>query len=380
MSYLDLLQFHAYCLTETGSRLSQYARAIAAIVREGDVVCDLGTGSGLLAVLACRAGARRVYAVESSDSIRLGELLASTTDVRGRIEFVQSPSSQMALPEQADVIVADIHDTFGLQAGGLGTFADARHRLLKPGGTLIPRAIQLLVAPVEATTFYAREIDVWARRVQDVDLSPVRPLAVSHVHAGRFTPEDLLSAPVNIGTVDLMKLDTLHVGGTSTATVRRSGVMHGVCGCFVTTLAGDIRMGNVPGDSGTTNFAQAFFPLENPVAVEEGDAISIGIESHDGHAVRWQVEISRGQRVQASFDHSTLAGLLLSRESLRKHASNYQPRLTARGAMERALLDRFDGATPASDLQKWLRNQFADLLPTDGEAESLLKATIERYG
>ena len=65
MSHLDLLQYHAFCLTNTGTRLTQYERAIAAVVRQGDVVLDLGTGSGLLAVLACRAGARRVYAIEA---------------------------------------------------------------------------------------------------------------------------------------------------------------------------------------------------------------------------------------------------------------------------------------------------------------------------
>jgi protein arginine N-methyltransferase 1 len=381
MSYLDLLQFHAFCLTETGSRLGQYARAIASTVRDGDVVLDLGTGSGLLAVLACRAGARRVYAVESSDAIRLGESLATTTDFRGRIEFIQCPSSQLVLPERADVIVADIHDTFGLQPGGLGSFSDAADRLLRPGGALIPRSIQLLVAPVEDPAFYAREIDVWARNVEGVDLSPIRPLAIGHVHAGRFTPERLLSSPLPIGAIDLAHLDTLHVGGTVTSTVTRGGHVHGVCGCFVTTLTGDIRIGNVPGDTGTTNFAQAFFPLDHPVAVEAGDMVSIGIESHDGHAARWQVEVSRaGQRPHARFDHSTLNGLLLTPQSLRKQASDYRPRLSARGSMERALLERFDGAVPALDLRKWLRDRFGDLLPTDREAESFLKATIERCG
>lgn len=333
MSYLDLLQFHAYCLTETGSRLDQFAHAITATVRDGDVVLDLGTGSGVLALLACRAGARRVYAVESSDAIRLGELLASTTEFRGRIEFIQSNSAQLVLPEPVDVVVADIHDTFGLQAGGLDSFIDARKRLLKPGGTLIPRAIQLLVAPLEAATLYDREIDVWARSVQGVGLSPIRPLAVSHVHAGRFTPGDLLSAPAHIGTIDLAGLDTLHVGGTVTSTVRRGGLMHGICGCFVTTLAGDICMSNVPGDSGTTNFAQAFFPLESPVAVEAGDEISIAVESHDGHALRWCVEVSRvGQPVHARFEHSTLSGLLLSPQSLRTATSDDRANQTPHGS------------------------------------------------
>ena len=381
MSYLDLLQFHAYCLTETGSRLNQFARAIAATVRHGDVVLDLGTGSGLLAVLACQSGARRVYAVESSDSIRLGEMLIATTGFEGRIEFIQSHSLQLVLPETVDVVVADIHDTFGLQAGGLDALIDARNRLLRRGGTLIPGAIQLLVAPLEAATFYDREIDVWARSVQGVALSPIRPVAVSHVHAGRFTPEHLLSAPARIGTIDFEGLDTLHVGGRVTSTVTRSGVMHGVCGCFVTTLAGDIRISNVPGDSGTTNFAQAFFPLASPIGVEAGDEISIAVESHDGHALRWHVEISHvGQPAYARFEHSTLSGLLLSPQSLRKHASDYRPNLTPRGSMERALLERFDGTTPASELQKWLRDRFHDQLPTEREAESFLKATIERCG
>ena len=320
MSHLDLLQFHAFCLTETGTRLNEYAHAIAASVHEGDVVLDLGTGSGLLAVLACQAGARRVYAVESSDAVRLGELVASQTEFAPRIEFIQSESAQLTLREPVDLIVADIHDTFGLQPGGLASFFDARNRLLRPGGIVIPRAIQLLAAPVEAATFYAREIDVWARHVHSVDLSAVKPFAVNHVHAGRFEPAQLLSSPSPLGRVDLASSTSLQSGGTATVTIQRDGVVHGLCGCFVTTLADDAVMGNVPGDSSTTNFAQAFFPLERPVSVTAGDELSIAIDSHDGHAVRWRVEFARAGESYARFDHSTLNGLLMSPRSLQKNA------------------------------------------------------------
>ena len=330
MSYLDLLQYHAFCLTNTGTRLSEYEGAIAAGVRQGDVVLDLGTGSGMLAVLACRAGARRVYAVEASDAFRLGNLLTATTEFAGRIEFIHGTSQQVTPSEAIDVIVCDIHDTFGLQPGGLASLCDARDRLLKPGGVLVPRATELMIAPVEATAFYTREIDAWAQCVHGVDLASVRPLAVSHVHAGRFDEEQLLSAPSAIGVIDFRHASSLYFCGSTTTTITRDGLAHGLCGSFVTTLADDISMGNVPGDSGRTNFAQAFFPLEQPVAVTAGDVVSIRIESYDGHVFRWRVAFSRaGLAPYAQFDHSTLGGLLASPQHLRTVAPSHRRRTVA---------------------------------------------------
>jgi len=312
MSHLDLLQYHAFCLTNTGTRLTQYERAIAAVVRQGDVVLDLGTGSGLLAVLACRAGARRVYAIEASDAVQMGTLLTSTTEFAERIEFVHATSQKVALSEQVDVIVGDIHDTFGFQPGGLASIMDVRDRLLKPGGTLIPQATELMIAPLEAAALYAREIDVWNGCVHGVGLSSIRPFAVSHVHPGRFDSDQLLSPAAAIGTLDLARATSLHFSGSAVTTIHRDGIAHGLCGCFVTTLAGDIRMGNVPGDGSTTNFAQAFFPFDQPVPVAAGDEVSISIDSHDGHIARWRAAISRGGQRHAQFDHSTLNGLLVS--------------------------------------------------------------------
>lgn len=381
MAEHDLLQFHAFCLTETGTRLNQYSAALSSRVRPGDTVLDIGTGSGLLALLACRAGAGRVYAVESSDAIQYGELLASRAGLSDRIRFIQSPSTQLVLPERVDVIVADIHDTFGLQSGGIATLVDARDRFLKAGGTLIPRAIQLMVAPAEAPEVYAREIEVWAREVQGVDVSPLRPFAVNQLHPVRLTPEDLLAQAVPLATLDLERLNHLHAGGTIEVAAGRDGTMHGVCGSFITTLTDGVVMGNVPGDSGTTNFAQAFFPLGSPVDISKGDLISIAVDHYDGQVARWRVGIRRpGEPARAQFDHSSFAAALLSTGTLHKHALDYRPTLTSRGSMERALLDRFDGTSAAEELLAWLRERFGELLPSKREAVVFLRSTIERCG
>ena len=377
----DDLQFHAFCLTETGSRLDQYARAIALSVRHGDVVVDLGAGTGILSFLACAAGARRVYAIEASDAIRYGEILASARGVEGRVRFIHSPSSQVTLPERADVIVGDIHDTFGLQATGLGTFLDARDRFLEPGGILIPSSIQLLVAPVEAHDLYRKTVGIWQQQIQGVDLSPLRALAVNHCHAARFQPAQLIAAPSPVSEIALITMSGLHAGGTVRFGASRAGTLHGVCGCFVTTLAEGVVMGNVPGDSSTTNFAQAFFPIETPQAIAEGDVISIRIDAFDGSQVRWRVEITpREGRRAACFDHSTFHSAPVSADALEKRAGEYHPQLKARGAMEHALLERFDGTASAAELERWLIERFGEQLPSAREAAAFLKATIERCG
>ena len=374
------LEFHAFCLTDTGTRLEQYAQAIDSCIRPGQTVVDLGAGSGILSFLACRAGARRVYAIETGESLQFARLLAKKNGFDDRIEFIGQRSTQVVLPERVDAIVGDIHDTFGLQAQGLSSMLDARDRFLKVGGALIPSRIRLMAAPVEATDRYARTVDVWRRRIHGVDLSSMAVLAAHRPTAARFEPSHLLSAPQTLSTIDLMHTTSCHAGGATTFEIARDGMLHGVCGCFVTTLADDISMGNVPGDWGTTNFAQAFFPVASPVAVIAGDHVAIHLETHDSLAARWQVEVTRLGQSIARFDHSTLQAEAFSMQTLRKQSSDYRPSLTALGAVERDLLDRFDGTHSAAEIESWLVDRARSVLLSPREAAALLKQTIERCG
>ena len=133
----SLLEFHAFLLSNTGSRLDRFAKALAAAIRPGDTVLDLGAGSAILSILACDAGARRAYAVEDTDAVSIARALVASTPYRDRIEILHGKSFDFTLPERADVLVADVHATFGLQEQGLAAMLDARDRLVKPGGRLV---------------------------------------------------------------------------------------------------------------------------------------------------------------------------------------------------------------------------------------------------
>ena len=56
----EILRFHRFLLRDTNARLPLFEQALAATIQSGDVVLDLGTGTGVLAYFACRAGAQSV--------------------------------------------------------------------------------------------------------------------------------------------------------------------------------------------------------------------------------------------------------------------------------------------------------------------------------
>ena len=119
-------------------RMDAYADAIARVVRPGDRVLDLGAGLGVLGFLALRAGAAHVIAVEKTDSIRLAERLAAQNGLADRMTFFHGSSKDLVLDAPVDVLLSETLGSFGIEENTLDFTLDARRRLLKPAGRLLP--------------------------------------------------------------------------------------------------------------------------------------------------------------------------------------------------------------------------------------------------
>ena len=87
-------------------RTNAYATALNAAVDAASVVLDIGAGPGIFTLLACKAGARKVYAVEPDGSIEVAREAVAANGFQDRVEFIQALSTEITLPEQVDVIVA----------------------------------------------------------------------------------------------------------------------------------------------------------------------------------------------------------------------------------------------------------------------------------
>ena len=118
-----VLDEHRQYLADT-ARVSAFRQAIEEIVTPGDVVLDLGAGTGILGLMACRAGAKRVYAVDEGPIIGLAHEVAAANGFQDRITHVKGLSTRVELPERVDVVLADQIGRFGLESGILDYFGD----------------------------------------------------------------------------------------------------------------------------------------------------------------------------------------------------------------------------------------------------------------
>src|ERR1700720_303575 len=119
-------------------RTDAYAEALRREIKTGDVVVDIGTGPGILSLIACRSGARRVYAFEPSGVIELAREIVVANGLSDRIEFIPKLSIDISLPEPANVVVSDVRGILPFFGKGLVSVIDARERLLVPNGKMIP--------------------------------------------------------------------------------------------------------------------------------------------------------------------------------------------------------------------------------------------------
>lgn len=304
--YTDFINYHLSLLADE-TRTGAYRRAISQTVHSGDVVVDIGCGSGMLSFLACRAGARHVYAIEHEAVIEMARRVAAQNGFHDRITFYRDHSFNVELPEHADVIVTETMGTFGFEEGIIGSLTDARDRFLKQGGKLIPRSLALWLAPVELPKFYEHVVDFWVNGCQGFDFSPVRTMTVNCFHPLKLHEGTLLGDPIRVADVSFQETTRSEVSANLTGRAKRRGWLHGVAGWFSAELIPTLRISNGPLER-ASHWGLAFFPINRPVSVERGNRIEVEMQSKgNGECWAWNVMVN-GHR----FEQSTEKGPMLS--------------------------------------------------------------------
>lgn len=261
-----------YQMLSDQHRMDAYQRAIRQVVKADDVVVDLGAGTGILGFLALKAGAKKVYAIEKSESIELAKAIAHQNGVSHQVEFINENSKDVTLPELADIIISETLGSFGVDENTLEFTCDARDRLLKPGGVLLPHAIKLYLTPVEAVHCY-KKIDFW-RQINGIDFMPAFDVFSKKIMVESIQKKHFLAESQLFKAIDFYQAGCHPIESKNYFNIFKKGIIHGVAGWFDLALTDSEILSTSPLKP-VTHWKQAFFPIREPVNVIPGDVMEL---------------------------------------------------------------------------------------------------------
>lgn len=365
-------------------RMDAYAGALRQSVRPGSLVLDIGAGTGIFSLLACQFGAAAVHAVEPNEAVELARTMAGTNGYGDRIHFHQTLSTALTLPQPADVIISDLRGVLPLFQHHIAAIADARRRLLAPGGVLIPGRDRLWAALIEDPKLYRPYAEPWLRNDYGLDLSAGQPLVVNTWRKVNAKAEQLLVSPQHWTTLDYDSIEQPDVTGELTWTAERPGTAHGLVVWFDAELAEGIGFSNAPGQPELI-YGQAFFPLQEPVTLSEGDQVSATLKANlvdDDYLWRWDTRVTADgepDRLKARFRQSTFYGAPISLEKLKQREAGYIPPPEEAAEIDQFVLSRLDGRTSLGEIATGLRARFPQRFPREQDALTRAADLAQRY-
>ncbi|MFZ5666892.1 MAG: 50S ribosomal protein L11 methyltransferase [Pseudomonadota bacterium] len=261
------------------------AAIIAALAQTGPDarVLDIGTGSGLLSMMAARAGARSVTACEMVPIIAdMARQIIADNGYAERITVHTAPSTELKvgehLDERADILVSEILSSDLLTEHVIDTFEDAHARLLKPDAIVIPRAASAIGCLVESQVLADY---VFVDQVSGFDISRFGALASPKlpIH-GTMTDWKRLSDDVELVHIDLTRTQHQSDLHLLQINVLEDGIATGIVQWMHVDLADGITFDNHPDGYTDGGWLQMLHNFPEPIAVRAGDVLNVAV-GHD---------------------------------------------------------------------------------------------------
>lgn len=305
---------HQRSMLEDHKRTGAYYRAMLENKQQfkDKVVLDVGTGSGILAMFAARAGAKKVYAVEATSMAQNARALVRANNLQDIVTVIQGTIETVELPEKVDIIVSEWMGYLLLRESMLDSVLVARDRYLKPGGALYPSHARMYWAPIQATKAsehveeYHKIMEHWEwfatdmKKLYGIDMTALTDaydreqefIQLSYGDWADVRPGQLLGKPIVSKTLDLhtVTLEELKAGfsGEGATALDRANPIDAICSWFDVSFRGSsanpcatqVDLSTAPDDTGATHWGQTVFYLNPPLEPKAGDKLHLGFAIH----------------------------------------------------------------------------------------------------
>lgn len=281
--------FQSYCdpgvhrlMIQDAARTDAYRDGLEALVRPGMTVVDVGAGSGILSLIAARAGAKKVHAIEASGMAKVIEALAEKNGYGHVIEVHNCRAEEFELEEKADLIVSEWMGYFGLAERMFESVLDVRDRVLAEDGRMVPDRFRLRLFPAQDMALHrVHGPGSWEEPVYGFDFLPMQEFEYGELvtTAPVIPPESALGPHIDLLDLDLevCTAEDFYFEQTVHLPIECKGTVHGLAGYFEVDLAPEVTLSCAP-EAPTTHWRQSWFPCR-PFDVEPYDVLEVKMQA-----------------------------------------------------------------------------------------------------
>ena len=355
-------------------RTGAYCQALALAVKPGDVVVDLGAGAGFFTLHACRLGAKLVHAIEPNPIIQVAREIVQANGFSDRVAFHQAMSFDVELPQPANVVVTDPRGVLPLYEQAIPTIIDARRRLLKPGGVLIPQRDTIWAALVEAPDIYREHCeDAWRSGNDGFNMEAARSRNVNSFGKYRFELNQLLSDAVRWLLLDYRVIERTSACDRVQFEVKRPGTAYGFALWFDSVLINGISFSNGPGQPKLI-YGQLFFPFQEPLSVMPNQTITVDLRADPiGGDYVWQwtthtTSAASPEKIERRYHQSSLFSNVLGPARLKKMSDRHIPSLNKEGVVHMRALELMNSRRPLGQIAETMAAEFPKRFSSSDDA------------
>ncbi|XP_059832599.1 protein arginine N-methyltransferase 1-like [Hypanus sabinus] len=275
-------------------------------------VLDVGSGTGILAMFAAKAGAKKVFGIECSSISDYSEKIIKANHLDNIIVIFNGKVEEVQLPvDKVDIIISEWMGYSLFYESMLNTVIFARDKWLKPGGLMFPDRATLYIVAIEDRQFKDFKIHWW-EDVYGFDMTCIRNVAIKEPLVDIVDPKQVVTNACLIKEVDIynVKTEDLSFSSTFRLQVQRNEYVHALVTYFnieFTKCHKKTGFSTAP-DAPYTHWKQTVFYLEDYLTVKLGEeicgTITMNPNAKNNRDLDFTLELDfRGQLCEASFSH-----------------------------------------------------------------------------
>ena len=268
-------------MVSDSDRTNAFHAAIHEAVKPGDVVMDVGTGTGILAMFAAQAGAKKVYAIDATTISETATELVKANGMSDRIDVIHGRADELELEQKVDVIISEWLGHAAFTESMLPAVLGARDLNLAPNGRMLPSGVRLYIAPLDDPIQYNGDgPGFWNGKVNGLDFSSLQAIELLQARAAQIRVESvaILSPGQAIVELDLVtaSVEDVQFNGQLDFVPGRDGVLNGFCVWFELDLSPSVTLDTGP-HSPETHWAQTYLPFY-PRPVRAGENVKVDVD------------------------------------------------------------------------------------------------------